>query len=203
MPTAEGRIVPLRPSRTVHIDRRDTDADGSYRLPALPVGNYELRVELSGFRTVVRSGLDLAVGQEAVVNVALEVGGLEQTVSVTAEAPLVNTTSGALGGLVDEEKIEDLPLNGRNYIDLALLQPGVAHHTSKSGGMPGTTFSSNGAPIRSNNYLLDGASMVTLYGATSSTFSGAATAANQSEASAAATPRPADAWTPGTAGRRR
>jgi hypothetical protein len=146
--------------------------DGSYRLPALPVGNYQVRAELSGFQTVLRSGLHLTVSQEAVINFTLAIGGVEQTVSVTAEAPLVNTTSGSLGGLVDEERIQDLPLNGRNYIDLALLQPGVAHHTSKSGGMPGTTFSSNGAPIRSNNYLLDGASMVTLYGATSSSFSG-------------------------------
>jgi hypothetical protein len=174
---SSGAVLPGATVSAHHVDTGQvrttvTDADGSYRVPALPIGNYELRVELSGFRPVVRGGLRLTVSQEAVINVTLDIGGLEEAIAVTAEAPLVNTTTGSLGGLVDEEKIQDLPLNGRNYIDLALLQPGVAHHTSKSGGMPGTTFSSNGAPIRSNNYLLDGASMVTLYGATSSSFSG-------------------------------
>src|SRR2546428_1341784 len=99
--------------------------DGSYRFSALPVGAYEVRVELPGFRTEVRSGLTLTVSQEAVGNFSLQPGALEQTVIVTEEAPLVNTTSGALGGLVDERKVAELPLNGRNFIDLTLLQPGI------------------------------------------------------------------------------
>ena len=138
-----------------------TGADGGYRFSALPVGNYEVRVEHTGFHAGVRSGLTLTVAQEATVNFALDVGAMEQTVSVTAEAPLVNTTSGSLGGLVDEQRMSDLPLNGRNYTDLTLLQPGVMEHKnmSKSGSMAGTWFSSNGAPLRSNNYLLDGAIM--------------------------------------------
>src|SRR5438128_12271623 len=73
--------------------------DGSYRLSALPVGSYEVRVELPGFRTEVRSGLTLTVSQEAVLNFALQPGTIDQTVVVTEDAPLVNTTSGALGGL--------------------------------------------------------------------------------------------------------
>ena len=85
-------------------------ADGSYRLSALPVGAYEVRVEHPGFRVEVRSGLTLAVSQEAVENVTLQVGAVEQTVAVTAEAPLVNTTSGSLGGLVDERTVAELPL---------------------------------------------------------------------------------------------
>ena len=88
-----------------------TAGDGSYRFTALPVGNYEIRVEHPGFQTQVRSGLTLTVAQEAVVNFTLEVGAIEQTVAVTAEAPLVNTTSGSLGGLVDEHRVADLPLN--------------------------------------------------------------------------------------------
>src|SRR5207302_10158379 len=71
--------------------------DGSYRLSALPVGGYEVRVELPGFRTEVRSGLTLTVSQEAVVNFTLQAGAVDQTVVVTEDAPLVNTTSGALG----------------------------------------------------------------------------------------------------------
>jgi hypothetical protein len=146
-----------------------TSADGSYRLPALPVGNYEVRVEHIGFQAAVQSGLTLSVSQEAVVNFALQVGAMEQTVSVTADAPLVNTTTGSLGGLVDEQRVADLPLNGRNFIDLTLLQTGVEQHKNVSftAGMSGTWFSSNGAPLRSNNFLLDGAIMQNLYGASS------------------------------------
>ena len=86
-------------------------ADGSYRLFALPVGRYEVRVEQPGFQTEVRSGLILTVAQEAVVNFTLQVGAVEQTVEVTGEAPLVTTTSGILCGLVDEQKDAELPLN--------------------------------------------------------------------------------------------
>ena len=80
------------------------------------MGGYEIRVEQAGFQTEVRSGVTLSVSQEAVVNFTLTVGAIEQTVAVTAEAPLVNTTSGSLGGLVDERKIADLPLNGRTIL---------------------------------------------------------------------------------------
>src|SRR5579872_5326668 len=147
-----------------------TEADGSYRVPALPVGNYEVRAEKQGFRAEVQSGLTLTVSQEAVINFTLEVGTVGQTVSVTAEAPLVNTTSGSLGGLVNEQKMADLPLNGRNYIDLSLLQPGVSEQkgaNTNNVAYVGTYFSSNGATVRSNNYLLDGAIMVNLWGASS------------------------------------
>ena len=81
-----------------------TGADGSYRFPALAVGSYEIHVEQAGFRAEVRRGLTLPVVQEAVVNFTLRVGNIEQTVAVTAETPLVNTTSGSLGGLVDEQQ---------------------------------------------------------------------------------------------------
>jgi hypothetical protein len=150
-------------------------ADGSYRLPALPVGAYEVRVEHPGFRTEVRSGLTLAVGQEAVVNVTLQVGAVEQTVAVTEQAPLVNTTSGSLGGLVDERRVAELPLNGRNFMDLTLLTPGITQHRNLgvAASTVGLWFSSNGAPLRSNNYLLDGAIMTNLTNGTSASQDGA------------------------------
>src|SRR5438128_11370536 len=143
--------------------------DGSYRLSALPVGAYEVRVELPGFRTELRSGLTLTVSQEAVVNFTLQPGAVEQTVVVTEDAPLVNTTSGALGGLVDEQKVAELPLNGRNFIDLTLLTPGITQHRNLAvaASTVGLWFSSNGAPLRSNNYLLDGALMTNLTNGTS------------------------------------
>src|SRR3990167_4613628 len=109
-------------------------ADGSYRLPALAVGAYEVRAEHAGFQTAVRSGLTLSVSQEAVVNFALEVGAVTQTVEVTGEAPMVNTTSGSLGGLVGEQKVADLPLNGRNYMDLTFLQPGISQNKNMTAG---------------------------------------------------------------------
>ena len=116
---ASGAVVPgasltARNTETGQTRTAISGGDGSYRFAALPVGSYELRVEQSGFQTAVRSGLTLAVAQEAVVNFTLEVGAVTQTVAVTAEAPLVNTTSGTLGGLVSERQVSDLPLNGRN-----------------------------------------------------------------------------------------
>ena len=87
---------------------------------------------------------------------------------MTGEAPLVNTTTSSLGGLVNDQQIADLPLNGRNYIDLTMVQPGVQENTHPVGGgagASGTWYSSNGAPPRSNNFSIDGALMQNQYGA--------------------------------------
>jgi hypothetical protein len=172
---SSGSVVPDVNVTARNIDTGQTrsatsDADGAYRLSALPVGNYEVRAEKTGFQAEVQTGLTLTVGQEAVINVTLQVGSVSQTVSVTTEAPLVDTTSGSLGGLVTEQKMADLPLNGRNYIDLTLLQTGVSESKGPSTAnvsYTGTYFVSNGATVRSNNYLLDGAIMVNLWGASS------------------------------------
>jgi carboxypeptidase family protein/TonB-dependent receptor-like protein len=138
---------------------------GNYRFAALPVGTYALRAELDGFRAAVKTGLQLTIGQEAVLDFALEVGATAETVEVTAEAPLVNTTSGSLGSLVGEDTIADLPLNGRNYQDLALLQTGVVQNQEGSGRTAnGTQFSSNGAPVRSNLFMIDGTIMNDVHG---------------------------------------
>lgn len=168
---ATGAVLPGTSLSVTNIDtgqvRTTLSAeDGSYRVPALPVGNYEVRAELPGFQTAVRAGITLTVSQEALINVTLQVGATSEEISVTADAPLVNVTSASLGGLVDEQKIADLPLNGRNYTDLTLLQPGVIEHKgeSRATGISGTWFSVNGAPTRSNNFLLDGAIMQGIYG---------------------------------------
>ena len=78
-----------------------SSGQGTYRLPALPPGQYEVRVEKTGFQTEVATGLNLTIGQEAVFNSVLQVGAVAETVSVTAEAPQVETTSGSLSGLVE------------------------------------------------------------------------------------------------------
>ena len=146
--------------------------EGTYRIPALPVGAYEIRVELEGFRSELRTGITLTVGQEAVINFALEVGALTETLTVTGEAPLVNTTSASLGGLVDETIIQSLPLLGRNLIDLTLLQTGVVEHNfSRGTARVGQWFSARGASLRSNNFLMDGTMTNTLHGAGNASYS--------------------------------
>ncbi len=141
-----------------------TGENGAFRAPALPVGRYTVRVELAGFRPQAQRGLILEVAQELVVSPTLEVGAVTQEeVVVSAEAPLVNITSSALGTVVNEQSMSNLPLNGRNYVDLTMLQPGVSQQTlATTGGgatASGTWFSANGAPVRSNNFTLDGAPM--------------------------------------------
>lgn len=164
-----GAAVTVRNLDTALTRTENSGAAGSFRFVALPVGSYEVRAEHPGFRAELRN-MTLVVGQEAVVNFALQVGAIEQTVEVTAEAPLVNTTSGTLGSLVGEKQVSNLPLNGRNYVDLTLLQPGVVQHRQNSISAlgPGTWFSANGAPPRSNWYMLDGAPIGNAWGGTTS-----------------------------------
>ncbi len=136
-----------------------SDHEGRYVLPSLPVGAWELRAERAGFRPFLRQGLRLTVGQAAVVDFALEVGAIEQQITVVGQAPLVNTLTSELSYLVSEGAIRELPLNGRNYTDLALLQPGVVAYAHRDGGSVvahGLAMSINGQDPRSNVYLLDG-----------------------------------------------
>src|SRR5579872_4111739 len=109
-----------------------TDADGNFRLLSLPIGQQELKVEKPGFKAIDRTGINLAVGQEAVVNLQLEVGDLVQQVTVVAEAPVVNTTTSSVSGLVSEREVKDLPLNGRSFDNLIALNPGAISYSLKS-----------------------------------------------------------------------
>src|SRR2546427_2711116 len=150
-----------------------TGEDGAYRFPALPVGPYEIRAELSGFRTTVRSGVRLLVGQEAFVEMVLELGSIQETVTVTAETPLVETTTSGLGAVITATEIASLPLGDRNYIGLTMMQPGVSEsRTIANSAYPGIWFSSSGAPPRSNGYSLDGADMRNGTGVTTSSVTG-------------------------------
>jgi hypothetical protein len=100
-----------------------TDERGIYRIPAR-VGAYAISAELSGFSTVTRSGVQLLVGQTASVNLQMTPSTVQETVTVTAEAPLLNVTTSALGGNVDPQQVQELPVAGRNWMALALLAPG-------------------------------------------------------------------------------
>src|SRR5712671_6606478 len=164
--TVAGAKVTVTNSETTQSRTVTTNDDGSYRFPGMPAGHYSVKIEKDGFKTSTQNGLVLDVSQEAVANASMEVGSSAQEVVVTGEAPLVNTTTSALGGLVDEQKMEDLPLNGRNYMDLSVMQPGTSQNKAmgNSHGTVGIWYSSNGAPVRSNMVSLDGANMMTLLG---------------------------------------
>ena len=168
-----GAMITIRNTDTG--DRRTLTSanDGAYRVPQLPTGHYEVRVEHSGFRTETQQGITLNVGDNAVINVTLQVGATQQEVVVTAEAPLVNTSNATLGGLVSEQQMAELPLNGRNYMDLSLMQPGVTQDRDYGAGrMAGTSYSANGATPRSNYFTLDGAPVGTLFGRSTTSESG-------------------------------
>src|SRR2546423_14442991 len=170
---ASGGTVPEAKITVTNTDTSDarnaaTGDDGAFRVPGLRPGHYSVRIEKDGFKTTTQTALNLDVAQELVINPTMEVGSATQEVTVTGEAPLVNTTESSLGGLVNDQQIADLPLNGRNYIDLTMLQPGVqenSHPVGGGAGASGTWYSSNGAPPRSNNFSIDGALMQNQYGA--------------------------------------
>jgi outer membrane receptor protein involved in Fe transport len=169
-----GAVLTVRSPDTGLVRTTTTGSDGSYRFPALPPGKYDVTAEMAGFKTETHQGLVLEVTQEESVNFTLQVGRVEEQVTVTGEAALVETTNSTVGGLVNEAKISNLPLNGRNYIDLTLMQVGVseAAYAGKPGGSVGVYFSSNGNPVRSNNYMMDGSPIVNFYGEATSSLAG-------------------------------
>ncbi|MBA3639516.1 MAG: TonB-dependent receptor [Acidobacteria bacterium] len=146
-----------------------TGTDGFYTVPLLQPGPYGVKATLQGFRVTLREGVRVTVESTSRVDLALTVGGLEESVKVTADAPLVETASASLGTVIDQKKIVELPLNGRNFTQLGTLIPGVvapppalggAAGDATPGGFGATTsgFSVNGMRNQSNNFLLDGAS---------------------------------------------
>ncbi len=136
-----------------------SEAQGRFVFPGLPVGRYELRAELSGFETMIRSDVTLTVNETLDISLAMKVSGVSASVQVERGDALVNTQTQELSYLVTERAIRDLPLNGRNYTDLALLQPGVLPYSHRDGGSVvahGLGISINGQDPRANVYLLDG-----------------------------------------------
>ena len=133
-----------------------TSGDGTYVVPGLVPGSYTVRVELNGFRPLIREGIQLATGETIRLDLRLELGAVTEAITVTAGAPgLRNETSG-LGHVVDNRRIVDLPLNGRSFITLATLVPGVAVPPSPAAPFPRI----NGGRPRTNEYLFDGISVL-------------------------------------------
>ena len=128
-----------------------TDESGLYRMFSLPVGKYEIRAQKPGFSDEVRTGVRLAVGQSATLDLSLRVGAANQEITVNADAPLVNVVTKDVSGLVPERQIRDLPLNGRSYDELLTLNPGVVNFTWEKTGGIGVSNSTNG-----NNFAVSG-----------------------------------------------
>jgi Carboxypeptidase regulatory-like domain len=137
-----------------------TDETGHYSAPQLSLGNYRVTASLEGFQTEARRGLVLTLGREAVVDIRLTVGAVTETVEVTGEAPLVQTTDATVGYLVQASTIQDLPLNGRDLQELILLNPSVGEAMNASSGNAysgfGRKISISGLRTEDNSYLLDG-----------------------------------------------
>jgi hypothetical protein len=144
-----------------------TSEAGDYSLPSLAPGDYAVTVSKPGFRQVKREGLRLEVNQTARVDFTLEVGAVSETVEVTGAVPLIDSDTSSIGQVIETKAIEDLPLNGRNFVQLAILGPGVvgvgfgARGTIMSGSRPddlrpGSELFSNGNRENSNNFLMDG-----------------------------------------------
>ncbi|MBM3725780.1 MAG: carboxypeptidase regulatory-like domain-containing protein [Acidobacteria bacterium] len=143
-------------------------ADGNYIITLLPPGTYNFTVEASGFRKLAQSGVGLQTNQRAKVDFQLQVGQVSETVEVQATAPLLESQSSSLGQVIGQQFVSELPLNGRNFVQLAILNPGVngtgfsTSNTIMSGARPddrrpGTEIFSNGNREGSNNFLYDGA----------------------------------------------
>jgi hypothetical protein len=138
-----------------------TDSRGQYSALSLEVGQYEIRAESGGFTPIVRNGINLAVGQQAVVDIQLKIGAVQETLNVTEEVPLVNTTPQSTAGLINEEQVKDLPLNGRSWDTLVSLNPSTTNFTSNqsttsTGKGQGFNFSISGNREDFNLFLMNG-----------------------------------------------
>lgn len=129
-----------------------TDDAGEYNAPNLTPGNYTVRAEAKGFKRIERTSIDVGVGKEIRVDLTVQPGEQEQTVTVTESVPLVETTNATLGGTLDNADIVDMPLNGRNYQNLLALRPGVM---VQPGGGPWTQ-STNGVRPDESLWMVDG-----------------------------------------------
>lgn len=161
--TVSGAAVTAKNVETGETRGTVTDDAGRYWVPSLAVGEYELHVMKKGFQEQVRGGIHLAVGQEASVDMALKLGQVTEQFKVAEDAPVVSVTAADISGLVGEQQVKDLPLNGRSYDELMTLNPGVIIFTSEKTGGIGVSnstaanmFSVAGNRPQQNIFLLNG-----------------------------------------------
>jgi hypothetical protein len=154
----QGAVLPGVTVTVFNVDTGDTrvvvtNENGLYRAPLLPLGTYRVSAELQGFKKFEQTGITLSAGRTAVINVSLSVGAIAETITVTADAPLIDTGRIELGRTISEAEIKTLPLTSRNPYNFALLQPGVVGFENQEFGVPRIT--TNGALVRVN-YQIDG-----------------------------------------------
>lgn len=135
-----------------------TDGEGRYNFVNLPIGAYEVTVEAPNFAKYVQTGITLLVNQNAVIDVALKAGGVQEVVTVTEDASLLNTTTAEVSTRFDEKRLSELPIaTNRNVYNVLLSVPGVSQLGSgQTGFASGISFSANGGRVRSNNFMVDG-----------------------------------------------
>lgn len=162
-----GAVVP---GATVHVVNQSTSAErtavtnnaGEFSIPNLPPANYQLRVEKEGFKTTTIPSFELLVGKTADESVVLSIGAANETVQVTAAAQQLQTSDAAVGQVIDQKQISDLPLNGRSVLQLATLAAGVSPAQFANTGTPGQFgtrqlyITVDGGRASSTNYVLDG-----------------------------------------------
>ena len=167
---ASGAVVPAATVTIVGTETNSrrtvgTDSGGRYSSGPLPVGSYQVEVRARGFKNLVRSGLTLQVQETAVVDAILEVGATTEQITVTGAAALVNTTDASQGQVIDARRVEALPLNGRDYLQLALLSEGATEGPGADRSATGSNngvdsraggFSAGGQRTTDNDYLLNG-----------------------------------------------
>jgi hypothetical protein len=165
--TASGTKITITNIETQTARETLSDDSGSYTIPLLPPGRYKISAQKTGFRQVVQDNITLEVNQTARLDFQLEVGQVTETVEVTASGPLLESDNSAIGQVIEQKAVAELPLNGRNFVQLATLGPGVtgvgfgAKGTIMSGNRPddlrpGSEIFANGNREGSNNFLYDG-----------------------------------------------
>ena len=157
-----GATVTVRNTDTGLVRTTETQADGSYRVPELPIGTYDVTVEKQNFQSDVTKGVQVTVAAERRVDASLKPGQVTEQIVVSGEQlPQIETTSDTLGGTLTQDTVKDLPINGRDYTKLIYLNPGATGSPDQITDSPGSfgVFSMNGARGRANNFLLDGTDM--------------------------------------------
>jgi hypothetical protein len=152
-----GASVTAKSAATGFSRTETSDGAGIYRLAALPIGIYDVTAELQGFKTVAKKAIEVNVGQTASVDFALAIGQMAETVNVTGASPLIEVTASGVGAVVDIKRIESIPLNGRQFANLAATVPGVglSFHSDPT---KSTQYAPlvNGGAGRNINYQIDG-----------------------------------------------
>ncbi len=159
-----GAQVQVRNQATNGLREAVTNEDGVYTIPALVPGMYDIKAQKSGFKVATRTNIELQVQQTARIDLALEVGQVSESVEVSALAPLLTTENATTGAVIEQKRITDLPLNGRNFLSLVALSPNVTYGFAPAGQISGRqggsrgdlTMSIAGSRATWSNYTLDG-----------------------------------------------